>query len=243
MPAVRCRCAFATPSSKPTSRCSTTPRFAPSTRPRTIAAGARRTCPPGWAMAAPLSTARPRRSAIPSPATACAISSSASPGRSCWASPTRRRTPISSSRRRPQNGRASSPPCVSSGSTLTADQAAEIERGKDFVQLKNGPFDLDLVFAPDGIERFADAWRTARGGRGLPRLPPRRHHRQQGGERAGQGSGVAPPAASVPRILAGAALAKSGSLQRRPGTAVPRWRARDDRHHDHSPLTVVALAA
>lgn len=44
------------------------------------------------------------------------------------------------------------------GFDLTAEQAAEIERGKDFVQLKNGPFDLDLVFAPDGIERFGDAW-------------------------------------------------------------------------------------
>jgi hypothetical protein len=31
-------------------------------------------------------------------------------------------------------------------------------RAFDFIQLKNGPFDLDLVFAPDGIERFADAW-------------------------------------------------------------------------------------
>jgi len=41
---------------------------------------------------------------------------------------------------------------------LTPEQAAEVERGKDFVQLKNGPFDLDLVFAPDGIERFEDAW-------------------------------------------------------------------------------------
>ena len=41
---------------------------------------------------------------------------------------------------------------------LTLEQAAEIERGKDFVQLKNGPFDLDLVFAPDGIDRFEDAW-------------------------------------------------------------------------------------
>jgi hypothetical protein len=41
-----------------------------------------------------------------------------------------------------------------------ADQlAAEIRRGKDFVQVKEGPFDLDLVFAPDGIERFEDAWR------------------------------------------------------------------------------------
>lgn len=45
------------------------------------------------------------------------------------------------------------------GFTLTPEQAAEIERGKDFVQLKNGPFDVDLVFAPDGIERFEDAWR------------------------------------------------------------------------------------
>jgi hypothetical protein len=45
------------------------------------------------------------------------------------------------------------------GFALTPEQAAEIERGKDFVQLKNGPFDLDLVFAPDGIEHFADAWR------------------------------------------------------------------------------------
>ncbi len=41
---------------------------------------------------------------------------------------------------------------------LTDEQASEIRRGKDFVQLKNGPFDLDLVFAPDGIERFSDAW-------------------------------------------------------------------------------------
>jgi hypothetical protein len=31
-------------------------------------------------------------------------------------------------------------------------------RGKDLVQLRNGPFDLYLVFAPDGIERFEDAW-------------------------------------------------------------------------------------
>ena len=44
------------------------------------------------------------------------------------------------------------------GFALTGDQAAEIERGKDFIQLKNGPFDLDLVFAPDGIEHFEDAW-------------------------------------------------------------------------------------
>jgi hypothetical protein len=42
---------------------------------------------------------------------------------------------------------------------LSIEQFAEIERGKDFVQLKEGPFDLDLVFAPDGIKHFEDAWR------------------------------------------------------------------------------------
>lgn len=45
------------------------------------------------------------------------------------------------------------------GFDLIPDQEAEIVCGKDFVQLKNGPFDLDLVFAPNGIERFEDAWR------------------------------------------------------------------------------------
>lgn len=35
--------------------------------------------------------------------------------------------------------------------------ALEIERCKDFVQIKTGPFDVDLVFAPDGIDSFAAA--------------------------------------------------------------------------------------
>jgi hypothetical protein len=26
------------------------------------------------------------------------------------------------------------------------------------IQLKNGLFDLDLIFAPDGIEKFEEAW-------------------------------------------------------------------------------------
>jgi hypothetical protein len=34
---------------------------------------------------------------------------------------------------------------------------SEIIRGKDFVQIKIGPFDIDLVFAPDGIENYDDA--------------------------------------------------------------------------------------
>ena len=60
--------------------------------------------------------------------------------------------------RAPENGRALVGALVEIGFGLTPGQAGEIERGKDFVQLKNGPFDLDLVFAPDGIERFEDAW-------------------------------------------------------------------------------------
>jgi len=56
------------------------------------------------------------------------------------------------------NGRALVAALRELGFDLSDNQASEIERGKDFVQIRNGPFDLDLVFAPDGIERFEDAW-------------------------------------------------------------------------------------
>jgi hypothetical protein len=58
----------------------------------------------------------------------------------------------------PENGRAIVAALRDLKFTLSSEHAAEIERGKDFVQLKDGPFDVDLVFAPDGIERFEDAW-------------------------------------------------------------------------------------
>jgi hypothetical protein len=61
--------------------------------------------------------------------------------------------------RSPANGRALVAGLRELGFALTDTESAEIERGKDFIQLKNGPFDLDLIFAPDGIERFSDAWR------------------------------------------------------------------------------------
>jgi hypothetical protein len=56
------------------------------------------------------------------------------------------------------NGAALVTALLELGFALTSEQADEIRRGKDFVQLKNGPFDLDLVFAPDGIETFDEAW-------------------------------------------------------------------------------------
>lgn len=72
----------------------------------------------------------------------------------------------------PENCRALVPALRELGFALTDGQAAEIERGKDFVQLKSGPFDLDLVFAPDGIERFEDAWRRRVEVEGFPVCHP-----------------------------------------------------------------------
>jgi hypothetical protein len=43
------------------------------------------------------------------------------------------------------------------GFDIDLELQQEITRGKDFVQIKSGPFDVDLVFAPDGISSFAEA--------------------------------------------------------------------------------------
>jgi hypothetical protein len=57
----------------------------------------------------------------------------------------------------PENGRR----IVAALRKLDFDIGVELEReivaGKDFVQIKSGPFDVDLVFAPDGISSFAEA--------------------------------------------------------------------------------------
>ena len=45
--------------------------------------------------------------------------------------------------RSPENGRALVAALRELGFALTDEQAQDIQRGKDFVQLKNGPFDLD----------------------------------------------------------------------------------------------------
>ena len=43
------------------------------------------------------------------------------------------------------------------GFEVSGELEREIVAGKDFVQIKTGPFDVDLVFAPDGIPSFAEA--------------------------------------------------------------------------------------
>jgi hypothetical protein len=52
-----------------------------------------------------------------------------------------------------ENGRALVKALRELGFSLSEDRASEIERGKDFVQLKDGPFDVDLVFAPGLFQR------------------------------------------------------------------------------------------
>ena len=57
---------------------------------------------------------------------------------------------------------------VELGFRLTAQEEQEVRRGKDFIQLRNGPFDMDLIFAPDGIDRFEDAWKRRIEKHGFP---------------------------------------------------------------------------
>jgi len=67
-----------------------------------------------------------------------------------------------------ENGAAAVNALRELGFALSDEQAAEIIHGKDFVQLKNGPFDLDLIFAPDGIENVEDAWHRRSEVQGFP---------------------------------------------------------------------------
>lgn len=59
--------------------------------------------------------------------------------------------------RTPENGRRIVAALRKLNFEIGADLAREIVAGKDFVQIKTGPFDVDLVFAPDGIDSFAMA--------------------------------------------------------------------------------------
>ena len=72
----------------------------------------------------------------------------------------------------PGNGQALATAIERLGFVLTESQRDEIVHGKDFIQLKNGPFDLDLIFAPDGIEKFEDAWNRRVEVKGFPVCHP-----------------------------------------------------------------------
>ena len=66
------------------------------------------------------------------------------------------------------------------GNRLTAEEQQEIRRGKDFIQLRNGPFDLDLIFAPDASNGLT--MRGSGASRNMDsRLRKRRHRTEQTG--------------------------------------------------------------
>ena len=71
----------------------------------------------------------------------------------------------------PENGRRIVAALVELGFDLEPGLQAEIVRGKDFVQIGTGPFDMDLVFAPDGIESFEDIESKIVMEEGLPVVP------------------------------------------------------------------------
>lgn len=73
-------------------------------------------------------------------------------------------------RKDPQNGKRIVAALEDLGFTLDSDLREEIIRGKDFVQLKSGPFDIDLVFAPDGIESYEEAKSRMDNSSGFPVL-------------------------------------------------------------------------
>jgi hypothetical protein len=60
-------------------------------------------------------------------------------------------------RRSPENGLRIVKALRKIGFEIDSGLEREIIAGKDFVQIKTGPFDVDLVFAPDGIANFAEA--------------------------------------------------------------------------------------
>jgi hypothetical protein len=57
-------------------------------------------------------------------------------------------------RKSEENGRRIVAALKEIGFELSPQETADIVRGKDFVQISSGPFDVDLVFAPDGIESY-----------------------------------------------------------------------------------------
>jgi hypothetical protein len=59
--------------------------------------------------------------------------------------------------RSPENGRRIAAALRKIGFEIGAELERDVVVGKDFVQIKTGPFDVDLVFAPDGISSFSEA--------------------------------------------------------------------------------------
>jgi hypothetical protein len=73
-------------------------------------------------------------------------------------------------RRDEENGRKIVAALTDLGFDLDQALVLEIINGKDFIQIKSGPFDIDLVFAPDGIESYEEAKTRMDSSSGFPVL-------------------------------------------------------------------------
>jgi hypothetical protein len=73
-------------------------------------------------------------------------------------------------RRDEENGRRIVAALTDLGFDLDQALIQEIINGKDFIQVKSGPFDIDLVFAPDGIESYEQAKTRMDSSSGFPVL-------------------------------------------------------------------------
>lgn len=73
-------------------------------------------------------------------------------------------------RKSEENGRRIVAALKELGFALDSTLEQEIIRGKAFIQIKSGPFDIDLVFAPDGIESYEEAKSRMDASSGFPVL-------------------------------------------------------------------------
>lgn len=56
-----------------------------------------------------------------------------------------------------ENGRRIAASLKELGFAIDSPLEKAILEGKDFIQIRGGPFDIDLIFAPDGLESFEEA--------------------------------------------------------------------------------------
>jgi hypothetical protein len=60
-----------------------------------------------------------------------------------------------------ENGKRLASALRALGFNLNEELEEAIVAGKDFIQIRGGPFPIDIVFAPDGIKSFEDARRRS----------------------------------------------------------------------------------
>lgn len=56
-----------------------------------------------------------------------------------------------------ENGRKIVASMIELGFAIEPPLEKAILEGKDFIQIRGGPFDIDFIFAPDGLESFEEA--------------------------------------------------------------------------------------